>query len=415
MGNEKRLNLNGYLLVNLILVGLLLVSQWRGDGMFDGTIRLSGVFLLLVVINTVLIFRESLFRSGSGRKTFRGGRYDSLAGLRQVLANREEIDESLFADALAALAERTSDSAQLLYLFEEGGHFSVLASSGQVPAQLSGARFIAGDNQLKIRHPGGLGDESICRWPTLTPCLSFVSGVTRLHLQIVPVQTIGNQRGLWVGIPTEERDRSRKNHGARADMAIYLEGLMALVMTHSRAEGGRFVDMRTGLLRYDGFHQAFDTEIERSERYGQQMTLMQLSLPRFDELPAPAREALPRGVAAALRESLRRLDLMFLWETPGVFAAILTETSPETARMVAERVLTALRKQLQGQKGCEGLAIQVHVGTATYPGDASHGDGLLEKAGEALSIAVRENLAVVAYGTLSQPASATQGGDKRCS
>ncbi|MFZ2960870.1 MAG: diguanylate cyclase [Candidatus Ozemobacteraceae bacterium] len=470
-------NINAYLLGNLVLIGILLIVLLRGEGSVDATIRLPGMLVLLVILNTILIFRESLLSRGPlpghGEKSALGSAGslhsqssetsqgfpnspdspDSLSSavslptsrhepfpksitrtLRRILAERESLDDTLLPDALTALLEPTGDRSQMILLFEEGGHFSALTSAGPIPTQASGVHFFVSAGELRIRHPGNLGEELICRWGIPLACIEFVSAITHLHLKIVPLSVLGAVKALWIGIPQDHgfiasaptptsesasasastsapgspagRAHEKRSPGMacsgsprahREGFALWLEGLLALVLLQSRSAGGQYVDVRTGLLRFEGFKQAFETEIERSERYGQQMTLMLLSLARFDEFPAPAREALQRAVAGALRESLRRLDLMFLWDKPGVFAGILTETNPEVARMVADRVLTALRRQTHALRVCEGLALQVHVGTATYPGDATHGDGLLEKSSEALAHAVREGIAVVAW------------------
>ncbi|MBF0502848.1 MAG: hypothetical protein HQM09_22125, partial [Candidatus Riflebacteria bacterium] len=48
----------------------------------------------------------------------------------------------------------------------------------------------------------------------------------------------------------------------------------------------------------------------------------------------------------------------------------------------------------------DDLPLKLHIGTATYPGDATHSDGLLEKSGEALSHAIGTGIAVISWNTM---------------
>ena len=50
--NKRFCNLNGYLLINLVLVGAVLIGVWRNQPLVDTNIRLTSLLLLLIIINS---------------------------------------------------------------------------------------------------------------------------------------------------------------------------------------------------------------------------------------------------------------------------------------------------------------------------------------------------------------------------
>jgi GGDEF domain-containing protein len=393
--NKRNANLSAYLMINLVLTGILLIGVWRGEPLWDAAIRLPNLLVLLIIINTVLIFKESLMTRHRRKAPLP---VEAYSGLRRVLGNRHDIDDRLLPDALLAVLTQTGDDGMSILLFEEGGFFTTLASAGRIPLQLSGARFQVESGELRLKHPGGLGEETLTPWEPLLHKVSFCSGITNLHLECVPLQILGKCKGLWVIVPTSKK---RALPIDRQVPALFLENLLTLFLCRSQAANGMQIDISTGLLRYEGFCNAFETEIERSERYQQKMTLLLLSVAHFDNLAGSGRESVTKAVAAALRESLRRLDMSFSWKKAGCFAAVLTETDSEVACMVAERIVAAFHRGLPGKTLPGGITPQLHVGFATYATDASHGDGVLEKAEEALAASLERGGGVVAYGKIS--------------
>jgi len=385
---KEKLHLNFYLSLNLVISGILLIGLWRGASVLDSTVRLPNLLLVIVLINSILIFRESFFpgRKGSVRLLPLTG----TDNLRKVLHNRKSIDECLLQDALTAVLSETGDDGMLLLTFEEGGFFSLVASVGKIPPQLSAARFMLNEAELRAKHPGGLGEECICQSIVGKNLLPFRSQIVQIRANIVPLHLFGKCRGLWFLVPGDFRKVSSDRLG---HFSLFLENVLALSLIHSKSAEGHQMDLTTGLLKFEAFTKAFETEIERSERYGQKMTLMLVGIPNFDETTVSHREILQKAVASGLRSSLRRVDLSFSWRKPGVFAAVLTETDVEVAKMVAERVASSFQKHLSEAKA-EG---KINFGYATYPDDATFGDGLIEKAEEALEYSIREKIGIVSF------------------
>lgn len=396
---RNRFNLNAQLFVNLILVGILLIGLWRGEPVFDATIRLPNILVFLVIINTLIIFRESL-KSTTQRFGAADFSYDDL--LRQVLNKRECIDQNLLPDALMAVFQQSCGKGMALLKIEEKGFLGSITSTGAISPQFSGAKIFREEGFLKIRHPGGLGDEVLCSWPNPLDSWSFCSSVTQLCLQIVPLSIFGRVQALWINLPKtslKHPSPNRKSGELKGIHALFLESMLALSLGRSESPCDCRAETDAGLMRFEGFQRAFETEVERSERYQQAMTLMLLSAPGLNNPSDSSCGAVQKAMTAALQDSLRRLDLSFQWRKPGEFAAVLTETNGEVARLVAERIVTAYAKHLSGKTASGQSEKSLAIGYAAYPADATHGDGLLEKAEEAMSFS-RNHGGIISFSSI---------------
>jgi len=388
------LNLNVYLFANLVSLCLLVIGLWRGQPTWDTSIRLPNILIFLVIINTILIFREGLLDYRRSKKTTDHNR---LENLRKILSGRREIDDKLLSDAFAKVHQIIENSCGSLYMFEEKGFLDLLQSFGSIPSQLSSAKFQIIRDELQIRHPGGLGEEFIVSWNGFIKEIVFRSRVTCLTVVLVPLFLPGNRRGMWA-IVTPSGCIPRKT--PLQGLAMFLESVLTLSLTRSQSKDVRYLDPSTGLMCHDWFNDSLETEVERSERYNQSMTLMLISVCPFSELSDIQRDSIVKTMATALRESIRRLDLMFGGKSPGNFIAVLTETNMEVSRIVADRILSSFKKHAQAKEALRGLICKIHIGTATYPTDGTHGEGLLEKSGEALVNSQKRDVAVTAYGSM---------------
>jgi len=394
-------NMNAYLLINLVLVGLLLIGIWRGQAPFDTVVRLPSLLLILVIINTILIFRDSIFPGGNadtGSRAKNGSRFSkrqaATASLRAALNSRSAgNDATLPADALGTLLGISGQSGMCLFVLDESGSFARLAACGAVPPQISSARFILQGGELCLRHPAGLGDEMLCRWGTAPRAWRHDSAVTVLSMFCIPLIIETTARGLLVSIAKADGPSLPQKIDPET-CALFLESALARWQTSIRAAEGRALDPQTGLQQVECFKEAFETEVERSERYHQNLTLMLVDLAPCDDLLPAQRDALRQAVSAALRDSLRRLDQAFVCSRPGRFSALLTETTSDVASLVTDRIRQAFSIRIGDLRS---LQPRLAIGTASYPADATHGEGLREKADEALAEAIRCGKPVVAY------------------
>ena len=400
---RKRINLNSYLFANLVIVSVLLIGLWNRKPVWDVSLRFPNLLLILVLINTILIFREVILgaRPAPGRvrqqKQSRQ-KLRNLNELRVVLRNSPQIDENLLHRSLLRLREICGSDSVALYILENGQCRQV-AGAGELPAALNGSRFISREHSVYIKFPGALGEEEIGKISAGNRPMTFKSSLIRLELTALPLALHQNKIGLCVF-------SSREAHKAPpiplTSTALFLETLLALVENAGNTGDGRYKDKSTGLFLFECFADSFETEVERSERYKQEMSLLTISVRGYTKLDSTNAQHIARSAAAALKQSLRRLDLMFCGEHDGEFLAILTETGADVAEIVAKRVQKTFAKLNEKFDFINNSELKMFIGSAAYPADATHGAGLLEKSRESLNQAINENVEFKAYGTINQ-------------
>lgn len=400
--NQNRTNLNAYLFTNLAVVGILLIGLWNRKPVWDVSIRFPNLLLILIIINTVLIFRETILAAGAvkpgknrSRSRIARKRSKNLNELRAILKNAEQIDESLLKKTLARLQELSGSETTALYILEKN-QCRMLDSAGEIPAPLVGSRFIFKGETLSLKFPGNLGEEDLGK--PAGRAISFKSAITRLELTVLPLILKNERTGLCVF-------SSRENHKtppiSLVSTALYLETLMTLIESEKEGDDRRYLDKSTGLLRFSCFADSFETEVERSERYKQEMSLLTISIKNLASLSKEEKSGAGKNLAASLKQSLRRLDLMFCGEKEGEYLAILTETGIQVAGIVATRIQKTFAKLNEKNDFISKNAVSIRIGAATYPADATHGQGLLEKSHESMLEADHADSGFKAY---SEPA-----------
>lgn len=367
------------------MVGVLLIGLWNRKPVWDVSIRFPNLLLILVIINTVLIFRETILAVGAvrpakskTRNRIARKRSRNLNELRAILKNAEQIDETLLKKTLARLQELSGSETVALYILEKNQCRQVEAA-GEIPVPLVGSRFLFKGDMLSLKFPGNLGEEELGK--PAGRALSFKSTITRLELTVLPLILKNEKTGLCVF-------SSRENHKtppiSLVSTALYLETLLTLIENEKEGDDRRYLDKATGLLRFSCFADSFETEVERSERYKQEMSLLSISIKNLTGLSDEEKGIAGRNLAASLKQSLRRLDLMFCGEREGEYLAILTETGVQVAGIVAQRVQKSFAKLSEKNDFLSKNGIVIKIGAATYPTDATHGQGLLEKSRESL-------------------------------
>ncbi|MFZ5949709.1 MAG: diguanylate cyclase domain-containing protein [Candidatus Rifleibacteriota bacterium] len=396
MKSKHRTNLNAYLFANLVILCILLISLWNRKPVWDVSLRFPNLLLILVILNSILIFKNLIFARTpikAVRKTGSPKTGKSLAGLRGIVSGAVEINDELYQKALLEM-HRLYEGEGVALLLPENSFFKVTASQGNLPPAFSGARLYMRDNAVMIKYPGSLGEEEVCKnFPQHSP-VNFKSTVTRLDCQIFPLQLPKSGKGCLFFFSREGQKTTGLPY---ASTALFFETLITLVNSVASSGDQRYKDKSTGLLKYDCFPDSFETEIERSERYQQDMTLFSVKIRYCDGCSGEDRVLMQKAAAIALKQSLRRLDLMFCGETDCEFIAILTETSAQVAEIVAQRVQKSFAKQVEKTNVLNSDKKILLIGSATYPSHATHGHGLIEKSREALSQAESENRDFVSY------------------
>lgn len=124
-------------------------------------------------------------------------------------------------------------------------------------------------------------------------------------------------------------------------------------------------DFLTGLQNHRGFQERLELEVERANRYGQELCLLFIDLDRFksinDALGHPAGDSILRQMGPLLRDNIRSIDVAARYGGDE-FAVILPETDHESGKQAAERI----RAQ-----------VEAHDFFAASPGNPAHSESVL--------------------------------------
>ena len=144
-------------------------------------------------------------------------------------------------------------------------------------------------------------------------------------------------------------------------------------------------DPMTGLSNFRYLNSYLERELNKSSRYGHQLTVAILDLDDFknvnDSYGHLAGDTLLRSVAKALLTHVRGADLVARYGGEE-FAVVFPETGKKAALGVAQK----LRREIQGVRLEEypGVRITASVGVASFPEDAPEPSALLARADQAL-------------------------------
>lgn len=162
---------------------------------------------------------------------------------------------------------------------------------------------------------------------------------------------------------------------------------------HSQAQLLACTDGMTGLYNHHHFLMIFEEEMARALRYKKPLSLVMIDVDDFklfnDRYGHPLGDKALIGVAKTLQKLLRSCDFSFRYGGEE-FIAILTETGPEAALVVAERLRVAILESSQEVLAAiapEGLTVS--IGVASFPRDG-RGDALIQEADIQLYRAKRE-------------------------
>ena len=144
-------------------------------------------------------------------------------------------------------------------------------------------------------------------------------------------------------------------------------------------------DALTRLRNYRAFHESLKAEMHRCARYGRPLGLLRLDVDSFKQINDrhghPAGDAALARLGEIVRDAVRREDIPARYGGDEI-AVILPETPPEGCRIVAERLVEAVRGAdflYQGRR----LSVSVSAGLAFYRPNLS-APRLLREADDAL-------------------------------
>ena len=148
-----------------------------------------------------------------------------------------------------------------------------------------------------------------------------------------------------------------------------------------------YTDDLTGLYNHRYLHIALEQEIRRSERYGLEFSLAFIDLDLFkginDEHGHLAGSGVLRQIGDVLRECVRDADTLFRYGGDE-FTALLVETDTRGAKIVAERIRSAIEAFSFSIGKGKTSHLTATVGHATYPIHATAMNEIIDLADKAM-------------------------------
>lgn len=171
-----------------------------------------------------------------------------------------------------------------------------------------------------------------------------------------------------------------------------LRGHVAIAFENARLYTLAITDELTQLYTVRHFQASLEEAVLRSDRYGEQISLLMLDLDHFkainDTYGHPAGDVVLREAARRIRESVREADIPCRYGGEE-FAVILPHTDALGATAVAERTRLAIAATPVPLADGRAVSITASVGVASYPPHASGTAALVRVADGALYRAKR--------------------------
>ena len=381
MSKQSRGGTNAYLFLNLVITGVLLVELITGKAVWDASLKFSNVLLVLVVINTLLIFKDAitgkLESKRHKKKHIKKSKHTSLLPIRNILRNTDSADPDLLKKVVSKLHELSGSLKVELYNVDKRRCESLATAGENVPA-LNGARFIIKNENITLVYSGSLGEEIIARADKQSPT-EVKSSVSNLIMTVLPISVSGENQlerlYICLFIGNEEKPYPVIS---LSSASLYLETMVALYEGVKLNQNLEYLDRETGIVVYSKFAEALQTELERSERYKQSMTLLSLRIEGFEKLTEENQRQVHKAAGTEIKQILRRFDRLFLGKKGGEYYAILMEADESLAGNISGRIIKIFNK-CKNKFSFEGsVDLQMRAGSATYPTDASMAEGLLE-------------------------------------
>ena len=393
---DKKGNL--YLFVNLVLIVALLIGIWTKTSAWEAKFDIGNLILFIIIVNTILLFKDFILVSYPSKKEKASRRKaKSLMPIR-AFVNSSAIDDNLLKNSIQKLKE-ISECEYVEITVLDKAQSTLLVSAGDQPQLLAGTRFIINDKVLSIKHSGQLGTEEICTINEEHKPIRFKSALTRLRAALIPLNLSNARLGICLFY------NSKKPYIPRISLnntGFFLETLISMVENSQNQVGG-YKDKATGLILYKNYEELVDNELERSERYEQEMSLLTIKITDFDKLQDSEKPLISKNIASAMKQSLRRFDLMFYGKEAGSYYALLTESGVDEAEGIARRLQKEFNKLVKKLQLSNDKKLILVIGSATYQTDATHSMGLIEKSADACAMAIENNIDFKAFsGTQKQ-------------
>lgn len=164
----------------------------------------------------------------------------------------------------------------------------------------------------------------------------------------------------------------------------------ALERRRAWLEARQGVDARdpvTGLLSESMLEEQLLAEVQRSARYGHELSLVLLEVEGLQKYTSsrggPAAQQALKAISDVLGAGVRKVDVLTRYGPAG-FALILPTTGA-SAELVARRLVESVRKERIGASTPRGRGLALRAGVAIYPLDGLEQEALLAGARQAIA------------------------------
>jgi len=205
----------------------------------------------------------------------------------------------------------------------------------------------------------------------------------------LPIRSTAEIEGLVIifnrdnGFMNEDED-SLFNFAFQSFYIIALQNKLAMLAT---------TDGLTGLYNHRTFQDRLSEELIRAERYNKSIILLLLDIDHFkrfnDTYGHQTGDEVLKTIAKIIRGNTRKVDLPARYGGEE-FVIILPESDCEHARVIAERIRTAVMEYPFYVKDGSRVQLTVSIGISCFPKDATEKVDLIKKADIALYNAKKE-------------------------
>ena len=212
-------------------------------------------------------------------------------------------------------------------------------------------------------------------------------------LLLLPLQAAGAPIGLAQLISTRERcDFSDYELDYFTTMANHAGTVLENARLVERLRLYADVDQLTGVANHRYLQERLAQEVARAGRTRRPLSVLMIDLDGFkavnDQHGHADGDRVLRDVAASLRLAVRANDIVARYGGDE-FVVLMPDTPEDRAKLVAERVVAAVRDRGHQMSDGSEVSLGASVGLAVHPHDASSPAGLLRAADAAMYAAKR--------------------------
>lgn len=349
-----------------------------------------------------------------------GDKFETLAAISRELSSTIKIDEVL-KKMLDHTCEIVPYDRCALFIVDRPGRSLLLRDQrGFLPEGASECRisfdhglagFVA--KQLRTVNFSDLAERG-----TAIEIVPGAKGQERVRSFLgLPLQDTAGLVGVWAFASEKPGSFDAEHVEILRIVAAQAATLISNAVLHQEVERLSVTDGLTGLYNHRTFQERLQTELERSDRHREPVSVLLLDIDHFkkinDTYGHPFGDKVLKKLSAELKRFARRVDCVARYGGEE-FAVILVNTSRRGCHASAQRVLKAVRNLKIPHEG-EVFTFTLSIGTATFPDNAATREELVRCADQALYAAKEggRNRAVASDAPCAAPAASEPEAGRR--